>query len=129
MNFLVDTHLLLWASTDRRKLPLTAYKLMADERNILWVSAASIWEVAIKHSLKRPDFDIDPGPLRAGLVQMGYQELSIESRHIMCLVGMPYHHTDPFDRLLLAQSISDGLVLLTSDQDLSRYDGPVRYVG
>jgi PIN domain nuclease of toxin-antitoxin system len=128
MNLLVDTHLLLWASTNKDKLPRAAYRIMADTNNALWFSAASIWEVAIKHSLQRADFNIDPGPLRAGLLQMGYDELPIAGRNVLSLVGMPYHHTDPFDRMLLAQAISEGLTLLTSDRDLARYDGPVRYV-
>jgi PIN domain nuclease of toxin-antitoxin system len=129
MNLLVDTHLLLWASTEPLKMPKAAFDLMADPQNSLWFSAASIWEVAIKHSLNRASFHVDPGPLRAGLQQMGYEELPIEGRNVIGLIGMPYLHSDPFDRLLLAQAMTEGLTLLTSDHDLARYEGPVRFAG
>jgi PIN domain nuclease of toxin-antitoxin system len=128
MNFLVDTHLLIWASTDSDKLPQEARELMGDTSNSLWFSAVSIWEVAIKRALQRTNFRVDPGPLRAGLYQMGYDELPIESRNVLLLSGMPLLHADPFDRLLLAQTISEGLILLTSDRDLARYEGPIRFV-
>jgi PIN domain nuclease of toxin-antitoxin system len=126
MNFLVDTHLLLWASAAPGKLGRKTHALMGDVRNTLWFSAASIWEVAIKRSLNKPGFRFDPGPLRAALFQMGYTELPVESRHVLGLSGMPYWHSDPFDRLLLAQAQYEGLTLLTSDQELLQYDAPVQ---
>jgi PIN domain nuclease of toxin-antitoxin system len=127
MNLLVDTHLLLWASAEPWKLSPQARELMGDTGNTLWFSAASIWEVAIKRSLNKPGFRFDPGPLRAALMQMDYTELPVESRHVLGLAGMHYWHSDPFDRLLLAQAQFEGLTFLTSDSELLRYEGSVRY--
>ena len=124
MNLLVDTHLLLWASITPQKLSAKARILLEDEKSILWFSAVSILEVAIKHSLKRSEFRIDPRPLRAGLFQMGYTELPLEGRQALDLADMPYFHTDPFDRLLVAQAKSEGMLLLTADKTLVQY-GPM----
>jgi PIN domain nuclease of toxin-antitoxin system len=128
MNFLVDTHLLLWASITPQKLSAKARVFLEDGKNILWFSAVSILEVAIKQSLKRSEFRIDPRPLRAGLFQMGYTELPLEGRQALDLVDMPYFHTDPFDRLLVAQARSEGMLLLTADKQLSAYGDFVELV-
>ena len=128
MNFLVDTHLLLWASISPKKLSGKARILLEDGKNALWFSAVSIWEVAIKQSLKRDEFRVDPRPLRAALFQMGYTELPVEGRQILDLVGMPYFHTDPFDRLLVAQAKAEGMALLTSDRQLAAYGDMVQFV-
>lgn len=123
MNLLVDTHLILWASIAPGKLSAKGKAVMADVENSLWFSAVSIWEVAIKFSLKRDGFLIDPKPLRAGLIRMGYIELPVESRHVLDVASMPFWHYDPFDRLLIAQAASEGMKLLTSDATLANY-GP-----
>lgn len=128
MNLLVDTHLLLWASIAPQKLSAKAQLLLEDENNTLWFSAVSILEVAIKQSLKRKEFNIDPKPLRAGLFRMGYSELSLESRQVLDLVVMPYFHTDPFDRLMVAQAKSEGMTFITADKTLTQYGQAVRYV-
>lgn len=129
MNVLVDTHLLLWTAAQGKKLSFEARHILSDQRNSLWVSVVSIWEVAIKRSLEKPDFRIDAGPLRAGLLRSGYTELAVESRHVMALVGMPYWHNDPFDRLLVAQAHAEGMVLLTTDRGLAAYGTSVLVVG
>jgi PIN domain nuclease of toxin-antitoxin system len=128
MNFLVDTHLLLWASITPHKLSAKARALLEEGKNTLWFSAVSILEVAIKQSLKRSEFRIDPRPLRAGLFQMGYTELPLEGRQALDLVDMPYFHTDPFDRLLVAQARSEGMLLLTADKQLAAYGDFVELV-
>jgi len=129
MNLLIDTHLLLWASANRSKLPREAEEQIANPANALWFSAASIWEVAIKRALDKPGFRIEAGPLRAGLLSAGYDELAIEGRHVLSLTGLPPHHADPFDRLLVAQAIAEGMTLLTADRELAAYGGAVRFVG
>ena len=128
MNLLMDTHVLLWAAFDPDRLPETAVELIADEKNSPWFSVASIWEVAIKRALDRPDFQIDPGILRAGLLNNGYQELAVEGRHCLQLSALPKLHGDPFDRMLIAQAMSEGMTLLTSDKQVARYMGPIRKV-
>ena len=128
MNLLLDTHLLLWTAFEQRRVSPAARSRLEDPRNTLWFSAASIWEVAIKRAQNRPDFRTQPSVLRAGLLANGYQEVPIDGRHCLALVSMPPLHGDPFDRLLLAQAISEGMVLLTADRRLAAYEGPVELV-
>ncbi len=128
MKFLLDTHLLLWAAGQPGKLSATARRLLGDPANELFFSAASLWEIAIKNSLGRADFRVEPRVLRRGLLDNGYLELAITSEHAVGVDGLPLLHKDPFDRLLLAQALSEGITLLTSDMNLARYKGPVRKV-
>lgn len=91
-------------------------------------SAASLWEIAIKHQLGRKDFRADPRVLRRGLLDNGYGELPIAGAHAVALDLLPPLHKDPFDRILIAQAITEGITLLTADPMLGRYPGPVRLV-
>jgi PIN domain nuclease of toxin-antitoxin system len=128
MKLLLDTHLLLWAAGEPNKLSATARKLIAAPKNELMFSAASVWEVAIKRGLGRSDFQTDPRLLRRGLLENGYSELAILSDHVVAIESLPPIHKDPFDRLLLAQAIVEGITLLTVDPIVARYPGPVRMV-
>jgi len=128
VKFLVDTHLLLWAAGEPERLSAVARRLLNDPRNALLFSAASLWEIAIKNTLGREDFRAEPRLLRRGLLDNGYTELHVTSQHVVSLDDLPSLHKDPFDRLLLAQAISEGITLLTGDAHLARYPGPVRRV-
>lgn len=128
MRLLLDTQLLLWASISPHLLPSAAFALMSDPRHVLMFSAASMWEIAIKNSLGREDFRVGPRLLRRGLLDNGYIELPITSEHAVSIDALPLLHKDPFDRLLLAQALSEGIVLLTSDAQLAQYPGPVQKV-
>lgn len=128
MNLLIDTHLLLWSAFAPAKVPARAAELMLDPAHQLWFSAASIWEVAIKRGLDRPDFRVEPGVLRAGLLANDYSELSVDGRHCLALTSLPAIHADPFDRMLIAQAISEGMVLLTADTRIGQYSGPIEKV-
>lgn len=128
MKFLLDTHLLLWAAGHPNRLAVAARKLIANPVNELLFSAASIWEVAIKRGLGRSDFDVDPRLLRRGLLDNGYTELPILSEHVVAVDSLPPIHKDPFDRLLVAQATVEGITLLTSDEVMGRYPGPIRAV-
>ncbi|MBK8458036.1 MAG: type II toxin-antitoxin system VapC family toxin [Phyllobacteriaceae bacterium] len=128
MNLLLDTHLLLWVAYEPRKLTRAAEDLLGEPDNILFFSAASLWEVAIKAALGRSDFTVEPAPLRAGLLSNGYRELAIESRHVLALRRLPPIHADPFDRMLLAQAGEGGLTLITADRVVASYGGAVRLV-
>lgn len=128
MKLLLDTHLLLWAAGEPGRLPADAAAWIDDPSNDVAFSAASIWEVTIKRQLRRGDFRIDPKALRRGLLDNGYLELSITGAHALAVEGLPNIHADPFDRILIAQAIVEGLTLLTSDALLARYPGPVRVV-
>ena len=129
MNFLLDTHLLIWASTRNPRLPDEVAKIISKPASVLWVSAVSIFEVAVKRALDRGDFRYHAGQLRAGLLANGYTELPLEGRHAVLLASLPLLHTDPFDRLLVVQAQAEGLVLLTADKQLEQYGHPVRFVG
>ncbi len=126
MKLLLDTHLLLWAAGDPKKLSLKARRLIADTDNELMFSAASIWEVAIKRTLGRVDFQVDSRLLRRGLIDNGYVELPVFSAHAVAVENLPSIHKDPFDRLLVAQSLVEGIVLLTSDARVAQYGGSIR---
>lgn len=128
MKYLLDTHLLLWAAAEPKRLPEAARALMEDAGNTLLFSAASLWEVAIKAGLGRPDFVVEPAVLRRGLLDNGYVELSVASEHAVATVTLPPIHRDPFDRLLVAQAQVEGITLLTADSDVARYPGPIRCV-
>lgn len=128
MKFLLDTQLLLWAAGQPEKLSAKARKLLNDPRNELLFSAASLWEVAIKKTLGRPDFRVEPRLLRRGLLDSGYLELPVTSQHAVSIDGLPPLHKDPFDRMLLSQALSEGITLLTADEQLARYPVPVRKV-
>ena len=128
MKLLLDTQLLLWAAGLPERLSEAARTLLDDPRNEPLFSAASLWEIAIKSSLGRDDLRVDPRLLRRGLLDNGYTELPVTSQHAVNVDGLPPLHKDPFDRLLLAQALSEGILLLTSDAQLARYPGPVRQV-
>ncbi len=128
MKLLLDTHLLLWAAAEPGRLSASARKLMKDVKNELMFSAASFWEIASKRGLGRNDFQCDPRLLRRGLLDNGYSELPIGADHALAIEGLPPIHKDPFDRLLIAQAIVEGITLLTSDPLVAKYAGPVRRV-
>jgi len=126
MKFLLDTHLLLWAAGAPEKLPATALAEIENTDNELLFSAASLWEVAIKRGLGRADFTVNPRLLRRGLLDNGYLELPITGEHAAAVDGLPPLHKDPFDRMLIAQSIVEGITLLTVDERVAQYPAPVR---
>jgi len=121
MRLLLDTHLLLWAAASSKRLPKPARALIEDAANEAYFSAASIWEIAIKSALERRDFRIDLPSLLTALPEMGLVELPVTAAHAAGVTKLPLIHRDPFDRLLIAQSISEPLTLLTNDALLGRY--------
>lgn len=124
MKLLLDTHLLIWAASGEG-LSAKAVQLIDDPGNDLLFSAASIWEVAIKTSLGRPDFRLDPGVFRRELLESGYEELAVTGAHAAGVSTLPDLHKDPFDRLLIAQAIVEGITLLSADQSVLAYPGPI----
>ncbi len=128
MKLLLDTHLLLWAAGQPRRLPAAARKLLADPDNEFVFSAVSLWKIAIKHRLGRDDFLVDARVLRRGLLDNGYIELPMHSAHAVVIDSLPPIHKDPFDRMLVAQATVEGITLLTADPVVAQYPGPVRHV-
>ena len=128
MKLLLDTQVLLWAAGVPKRLSGAARKLLEDAHHELLFSAASLWEITIKNGLGRADFRADPGALRRGLSDNGYQELPVTGEHAVAVGTLPPLHKDPFDRLLLSQALCEGITLITADAQLARYGGPVRKV-
>jgi PIN domain nuclease of toxin-antitoxin system len=128
VRFLLDTHVVLWAVYEPGRLSDETRRLLTDEANALIFSIASLWEIAIKTGLRRRGFDIDPARLRGGLLDNGYDEMSVEAAHAIAVTALPPIHGDPFDRMLVAQAMVEGVTLLTADPLVARYPGPVRKV-
>jgi PIN domain nuclease of toxin-antitoxin system len=126
VTLLLDTHLLIWAAQDRLS-PKAAHYIL-DAGNILLFSPASIWEIIIKNSLHRPDFNINPTLFRRGLRENGYEELPISSLHTLFVADLPSIHKDPFDRILIAQSRAEVIPLLTADPTVAEYRGSILLV-
>ena len=128
MKLLLDTHLLLWAAGRPERLSNAARQLIEASENELVFSTASLWEVVIKRGLGREDFKVDPRLLRRGLLDNGYTELPIGSEHVVAIDTLPPLHEDPFDRVLIAQALVEGITLLTRDPVVARYPAPVQAV-
>lgn len=126
MRLLLDTHLLVWWFVDRR-ISQRATELIRDPANQLYASAASVWEVAIKAALGK--IEVKPEALLAGLRDGGFQELAVSSRHATQVGLLPMHHRDPFDRLLVSQSLCESMSLLTNDRTLAAYGPTVIVAG
>jgi len=125
---MVDTQLLLWATASSRRLPQAARRLLEDPANEVLFSAASLWEIVIKAALRKPDFNVNVALLRPALAEMGFSELPVTGAHAERLASLPPIHEDPFDRMLVAQSLAEPLVLLTNDGVLADYGEVVKVV-
>ncbi|MBB3611754.1 type II toxin-antitoxin system VapC family toxin [Rhizobium sp. BK602] len=128
MRFLLDTHILLWATVASQRLPEKARDLIEDLDNTIAFSTASIWEVAIKTGLARSDFAINPRRLYENLLENGYEELPVLGQHAAAVADLPDIHKDPFDRILVAQAFVEGISLITADKTVASYGGLVRLV-
>jgi PIN domain nuclease of toxin-antitoxin system len=120
LRLLLDTHVLLWWLGDDRRLKAQERRAIADQDTLVYVSAVTIWEIAIKRSLGR--LEVDPETLERELETGGMIELPIKWRHAKGTAALPRHHDDPFDRLLVAQSQAEGLVLVSYDGVFRDYD-------
>ena len=125
MKLLLDTHIALLAVSYDPRLSPKARELIAAPRNLIWVSAASIWEIAIKHSLGRGDMPISGAEALEYFRQSGYRMLPVSPEHAAAVETLPAHHQDPFDRLLVAQSLAEPLRLLTHDTAVARYSDAI----
>ena len=127
-RFLVDTQLLLWNVGGSKKLPARVARLFREGRHEFFYSVASLWEIAIKSSLGRSDFTVDPGAVRDSLEANGFQELPIAATHAVAVSALPVLHGDPFDRLLVAQALTEPMALITTDERLAAYPGSIEVV-
>jgi PIN domain nuclease of toxin-antitoxin system len=123
VRILLDTHIFVWWLANDRKLPKAADALILDPDNEIRVSAASIWEIAIKQALGQ--IQVDPSLLVGSIPDSGFCELPVTARHALETGKLPPHHRDPFDRLLVAQSRAEPMYLLSHDRQLAVYGDTV----
>lgn len=124
MNLLLDTHVALWAVAGHKRLSARARELISDPANTIAVSVASLWEIAIKHALKRKSetaIVLSAQDAASAFALAGYAMLSIDASHVLAVEDLPMLHSDPFDRLLVAQALSEPLRLLTHDDVVASY--------
>ncbi len=123
MRLLLDTHVAIWAATTPERIPQHIRDTIVANSGSVWVSAAAIWEIAIKHPLMRPDAPPFSGYEAAIEFQAtGFDLLDVTSEHAAFVERLPLLHADPFDRLMLAQAIIEGMQFVTYDRHLARYD-------
>ena len=132
MRFLLDTHFALWVTINSSRISVEvsveARTILLNPGNELVFSVSSIWEIAIKKGLGRPDFPYDPREIRRQLMMNGHEELTIESRHVVLVDSMPLIHKNPFDRILISEAMVEGITLLTADPVIAKYPGLIRKV-
>jgi PIN domain nuclease of toxin-antitoxin system len=123
MKALLDTHTFLWWDTDNPRLSSHAKEIIADKRNEIYLSAASVWEMAIKTAKGKLDLSESPAIyISHRMIEYAFQALPILLNHAAHVHELPFHHNDPFDRMLIAQSQLEALPLLTADEEILRYD-------
>jgi len=125
LNLLLDTHVALWAITDSPKLAQKARDLITSPKATVWVSAATVWEIAIKHSLGRGDMPVSGQDALRYFRDSGYRFLAIEAEHAAAVEELPVHHQDPFDRILVAQALVEPMRLMTHDPQVARYSDTI----
>lgn len=121
MRLLLDTHVLLWALSDSKRLPAETRDLIASADNEILFSAASIWEIAIKEQLLRAQFGVDAETIIDAARETGFTELAVSAQHAAGVAKLPLHHKDPFDRMLISQALTEPARLLTADRTLGAY--------
>lgn len=126
MKLLLDTHAFVWWATEDDRLSDRARELISSDDNEIFLSAVSAWELAIKAELGRIALRTDPVSLIPELMELNaFQGLPVFVSHALAVRWLPAHHRDPFDRLLVAQAVVEGLTLVTRDPQIARYDTPV----
>lgn len=119
MRILIDTHALLWSLGEPSRLGPQATAMLTEPANDVFVSMASLWEIAIKARIGKLRADIED--IDRGIEQQAFSRLSIELPHLAELAGLPSHHRDPFDHLLIAQARTEGLTLMSDDEHFLKY--------
>jgi PIN domain nuclease of toxin-antitoxin system len=125
MNVLLDTHVALWAITDSPKLSQKAREIIQSSKSTVWVSAASVWEIAIKYALGRGDMPVSSQEAMTYFRESGYRFLPVEAEHAATVQDLPAHHQDPFDRILVAQALMEPMRLMTADPLVALYSDTI----
>lgn len=125
MNFLIDTHALIWFITDNDKLPVEAKTLIENKNNKCFVSIATFWEIGIKNSIGRLDLNSDLKTIFQIIDETGFETLPITVNHILKNANLDFHHQDPFDRIIIAQSITEKMTIISKDRLFKNYNVPI----
>ena len=125
MNLLLNAQVALWAITDSPKLPPKTRELILSSTTRVWVSVASVWEIAIKHKLGRGNMPVSSQDAVRYFGESGYRLLAIEAEHVVAVEALPTHHQDPFDRILVAQALIEPMRLMTHDPVVARYSDTI----
>jgi PIN domain nuclease of toxin-antitoxin system len=125
VRLLLDTHIALWALVDSPRLPAKARLLILAPDNEVVVSAASVWEIAIKHGLAKKNMPVSGAEAKSWFTRAGYTLLPVTADHAALVEELPPHHADPFDRILVAQALDEPLRLVTHDPTVARYSDTV----
>lgn len=125
MQLLLDTHIALWAISDSPKLSAKARDLIESEQATIWISVASIWEIAIKYGLGRGDMPLSGAEAARYFKESGFQCLSIEPEHVLMIEQLPAYHADPFDRIIIAQALTEPMRLITHDATVVQYSDTI----
>jgi PIN domain nuclease of toxin-antitoxin system len=121
LRLLLDTHVLIWALMEPGRLPPSLRGRLEDPAEEILFSAASLWEIAIKAALGRADFKVAPAEILTAAVETGFTELPVRAVAALKAAELPFHHRDPFDRLLVAQAMTEPVRLYTADAALAPY--------
>lgn len=122
MNYLIDTHALIWYISGNKKLSKKTVASIEDEKNQVYVSKASLWEITIKLSLEKLDISIPFEELENFLEDHAFSILDYNFSHLETLLSLPFHHRDPFDRMIIAQAKTDDLIIITKDDAFKDYE-------
>lgn len=122
MNYLIDTHILIWFIEGNEKLDKQAQSLIADPANDIYISQASLWEMTIKISIGKLSLSISLSELEVFLSNNQFQILETKFSHYEMLQNLPFHHQDPFDRMIIAQAKAEDYTLITNDDRFKLYD-------
>ena len=125
MNLLLDTHVALWAITDSPRLSARARDLIQAAKSTVWISTASVWEIAIKHALGRGEMPVSGEDAARYFRDSGYRFLPVDVDHALAVESLPAHHQDPFDRILVAQALTEPMRLMTHDPVVARYSDTI----
>jgi len=124
MNYLLDTNALIWYCEDSLKLSSQIKEIIKSQNHSIYVCSVSLWEITIKTSLNKLKIDLSIDELFSAIKTWDVTLLNIDSSHLNVLAGLPYIHKDPFDRLIVSSAIAEDLTIISSDENIHKYDVP-----
>ena len=124
MRLLLDTHALLWHKGGSERLGAKAGRVIADPANRIYISIVTLWEMSIKRSSGKLETTLSPSEYLLAYQRQGAKLIAVTPDHVMAVESLPFHHRDPFDRMLIVQAQLEGLTLVTVDEAFSQYDAP-----